>query len=188
MSVNLYSYSQFTEPFKVSKVVLKSGDTLIGMGKTTNKGFKYRKSLAEKPYLIEFSKINFVQQQEFSNKEIKTFKYFQTNNDDRYIRVEEFIVGENLELYGIVSNGNVPIAGGGSFRMNSVYYYLKKAHEEKLTKIGIYDPIFSDFEDKIKDYFSDCPILLEQIEDKNLRFREGLGKMVEFYNKNCALK
>ncbi|MFD2517591.1 hypothetical protein [Salinimicrobium flavum] len=182
-----FSYSQFGEPYRATEIVLHSGDTLTGMGKTKNKGFKFRSGSAEKPYYIEYSAIDFIQQK-FSGKEWKTFKFFQTNNSDKFIRVEELMVGGPLELYAIVATGNAAVAGGFSFPVTTVTNYLKKSDEEKLTEIGIYDPVFSDYTSKVKNYFSDCPKLLEQIENKKLRFRDGLEKMVEFYNNNCALE
>ncbi|WP_301162031.1 hypothetical protein [uncultured Winogradskyella sp.] len=185
ISINFYSYSQFSEPYRPTKVFLKSGDSLVGMGKTRNKAFKFRANSESKAFFIDFSKIKFIEQKNSENEWIK-FKFFQTTNSDKFIRVQELNVGETLELYAIISNGNVSVAGGGSFPMTSVSYYLKKNQEEKLTKIGIYDPVFSDYTTLVKNYFSDCPKLIEQIENKTLRFRDGLEEMVKYYNSNCV--
>ena len=185
ITLNFYSYSQFSEPYRVTKVVLKSGDTLMGMGKTRNKAFKFTKSAVSKPYFIEFSNIDFIQQQ-FSENELKTFRFLQSTNSEKFLCVEELIFGSTLELYAIVSNVNVSVAGGGSILTTTTRYYLKKNNEEKLTEIGVYDPVFSNYTNTVKNYFSDCPMLIEQIENKTLRFREGLDKMVEYYNNNCV--
>jgi hypothetical protein len=185
ITINFHSYSQFSEPYRPTKVVLKSGNSLAGIGKTRNKAFKFRANSESKPFFIDFSKIEFIEQINSGNEWI-TFKFFQSTNSEKFIRVEELIIGGTLELYAIISNGNVSVAGGGSFPMTSVNYYLKKNHEEKLTRIGVYDPVFSDYTNLVRNYFSDCPKLNEQIENKNLRFKDGLEKMVEYYNSNCV--
>lgn len=186
IAFNFYSFSQFGEPYKFTKIVLKSGKSLTGWGKTSGKGFKFKTSSSEKPYLIEFSTIDYIQQKNWEN-ESKKYKFYQSNTSDKFIRAQELIAGETQELYAIITTGNAKMAGGGSFPMTSIKYYLKKKNEEKLTEIGIYDPVFSDFTNKVKNYFSDCPKLIKEIQDKKLRYRDGLEKMVEFYNNNCIL-
>ena len=185
ITINFHSYSQFSEPYRPTKVVLKTGDSLVGMGKTRNKAFKFRASSESKAFFIDFSKIKFIKQKNSENEWIK-FKFFQTTNSEKFTRVQELNIGGTLELYAIISNRNVSVAGGGSFPMTSVSYYLKKNHEERLTKIGIYDPVFSDYTTLVRNYFSDCPKLIEKIENKTLRFRDGLEKMVKYYNSNCV--
>lgn len=186
MVATLNSVAQFSEPFRYSKIVLKTGDTLTGMGKTRSNGFKYKPGSNKKPYFIEFSDIAYLEQ-EYSYNDVKIFRFFQLTNNYQFIRVEEFNVGGTLELYGKYINSNITIAGGGSFRDISKSYYLKNKNEEKLTEIGIYDP-FNDYKTKVKNYFSDCPKLIEQIENKNLKLSDGLEPMVEYYNNNCELE
>ena len=179
--------AQFNSVFP-SKAVLKNGDTLNGiLGKLKKNTFKYKTHSKAKPQEIEFSEIDFVQIR-YSKNDIKTFKFFQLANSNIYIPVEEFIVGGTQELYGRVFHRNVAVAGGGSYAMTVVKYYLKKRNELKLTEIGVYDPIMSDYTTRVQNYFSDCPNLIEQIENKNLRFKHGLEPMVEYYNNNCDLQ
>ncbi|MFS4445590.1 hypothetical protein [Maribacter sp. 2307UL18-2] len=186
MAVTFSSIAQFSEPFRSSKIVLKTGDTLTGMGKTRNKGFKYKPDSNTKPYFIEFSEIAYLEQK-YSYNEVKVFRFFQLTNNYQFIRVEEFNIGGALELYGIPRQGDITIAGGSSVPTAWVNFCLKKKNDEKLTEIGFYDP-FSDYKDKVKNYFSDCPKLIEQIENKSLRLRNGLEPMVEYYNNNCGLE
>ena len=182
ITINLYSYSQFSEPFRNSRIVLKKGDTLNGKGKTQRKGFKYKAYAQAKPYYIEFSEIDYIEQQ-FSREKIKLFRFFQTNNSNKYVKVEELVMGDFTELYGVVNNVN---SGGSiSMSMTIVEYFIKKKSESKLTKLGSYNTLSNSLKEKVKIYFSDCKKLIDKIESKEFKMHEGLEQIVEFYNRNC---
>jgi hypothetical protein len=187
IAVNFNSFAQFSEPYRLSKIILKTGDTLIGMGKTKNKGFKYKAHSNVKPYYIELSKIDFVQQK-YSGNESKIFRFFQTINNDTFIKVEELVKGEQAELYAVIYNVNSGGAGGMSISQTVVKYYVKKKSEKKITLLGPYSPLTNNLKEKTINYFSDCPELIGKIESKDFRIRNGLEQIVEFYNENCKLE
>ena len=182
IAINFYSNAQFSEPYRYSIVVLKTGDTLVGYGKTKNKGFKYRAHSNVKPYFIDFSEIDYLQQL-YSDKNLKTFKFFQINHSIQYFKLEELLKGKYAELYGIIYNVNSSGAGGISISQTVVKYYIKKVSESKITYFG--PKLSVGFKEKIINYFADCPELIKKIENKDFRMRDGLEQVVEFYNKNC---
>jgi len=185
ITINLYSYSQFNaEPYGPTKIVLKNGDTLTGEGKTKNKGYKFRPNKKAEPYFIDFSTIDYIEQTLFNNDPI-IFKFFQLNDRDKYIRVEEDIVDGPVQSYSAIRNYTATMEGFGSVPMSTTIYYVKKKNEDKLTKLGTYDPIIHTYQTRVRNYFKDCPKLIEQINNKKLRFQHGLGKMVKYYNENC---
>tara|TARA_B110000908_G_scaffold30681_1_gene36373 strand:+ start:290 stop:865 length:576 start_codon:yes stop_codon:yes gene_type:complete len=164
-----------------SKVVLKSGDTLFCLGKFTNKifknrTFKYKAHLNAKKKEIELSKIDFVQIR-YSKKKIKTFKIFPLTAEGPFIPFQEFIKGEHVEVYGLESMVN---------SMAVLDYYIKRSDEDQMTYIGGYDAIFGKFKKKVYEYFSDCDLLIKKLEKKELRLRNGLEEIADFYNKNCG--
>jgi len=169
--------------FLPSKVFLKSGDTIYGIGKfnhkiNKNRIFKYKTHSKGKEKRIELSKIEFVQIR-YPKGDIKTFKTFRLPNDGQFILLQEFVKGRYVEVYGY-SNivGYMPV----------VSYYIKKTNEEGLTFIGSYDAAFGKFKNKVYDYFSDCDLLIKKLKEKELRLRNGLDEIADFYNKNCGDK
>ena len=44
--------------------------------------------------------------------------------------------------------------------------------------------MFGMMKEKIINYFSDCPTLIERIKNKTFKMRDGVEKMIEFYNNN----
>tara|TARA_R110001592_G_C12780914_1_gene714970 strand:- start:70 stop:198 length:129 start_codon:yes stop_codon:yes gene_type:complete len=39
--------------------------------------------------------------------------------------------------------------------------------------------------EKVIEYFADCNLLVEKVKNKDFRMRNGLEKVVEYYNENC---
>ena len=62
---------------------------------------------------------------------------------------------------------------------------IKKTNEEWLTDLGEYSPLTNDLKGKVKSYFSDCISLIEKLEKREFKVRDGLEDIVNFYNKNC---
>ena len=182
--VHFQAMAQFSEPYRISKVVLKNGETLLGMGKTKSKGFKFKAKGELDAIFIEFSKIDFVQQ-EYSNNEKKVFRFFQTNSDSSFIKLEELVTGEHVALYANIYTVNSGGVGEMSIPQTVVKYYIKKNEETKLTLLGPYSPLTNNLKEKVVDYFSDCTELIQKIENKDFRMRDGLEQIVAFYNKNC---
>jgi hypothetical protein len=169
---------------KPSMVVLKSGDTLNGViGKLKNETFKYKKYSNGKSKEINFSEINIIQIR-YSKNDTKTYRFFQLNSNNKFLAVQPSILGTKTELFFTTYNINSSGAGGININQTIVQYYAKKKRETKLTYLGKYD-IFGAMREKVIEYFSDCRNLVEKVKNKDFRMRNGLEKVVEYYNKNC---
>ena len=70
-----------------------------------------------------------------------------------------------------------------SKRMTNSYvqsdFYLERENQQQMTLVRK-----GAFRKNIKLYFKDCPLLVEQIELKRLKFKD-LNKIIEFYNEYC---
>lgn len=180
--------SSQSNSFLPSQVILKSGDSFFVLGKFTNKIFKYKTHTKAKAKEIELSKIAFVQIR-YSKDDIRTFKIFPFASDGQFFPLQELVKGKYVEVYGFahsVNNMSANIMPVNS--MNVIDYYIKKSDEDKLTYIGPYDALFGKFKNEVYDYFSDCELLIKKLEEKELRLRNGLAEIADFYNKNCGNK
>jgi hypothetical protein len=167
---------------KPSKMVLKSGDTINGIiGKLKNKTFEYKMFSNGKSKEIDFSEIINIQIR-YSKNDIKTYNFFEFDN--KFIAVEPSILGKKAELYFKTYNVNSSGAGGIRINQTIVQYYVKKNGEGKLTYLGKYD-IFGTMREKVIEYFADCNLLVEKVKNKDFRMRNGLEKVVEYFNENC---
>ena len=179
---NLNTQAQFGNPYKYTKVYLKNGDKLRGNTKPKKKGLKFKK-FSVKPFYINYEDIKYIEQR--IDVKSKRFYFFKTNHDNDYVKVEELKKGKNLSLYAHIYNTNTAVAGGFSVNETVVSYYLRKRNNTKLIFIGPYSPLGNNLKDKVLRYFSDCPELIEKIDNKDFRMRDGLEPIFEFYVKNC---
>ncbi|MVO09402.1 hypothetical protein GOQ30_09550 [Flavobacterium sp. TP390] len=184
LAFHFHALAQFGEPMRTSVVVLKNGEILQGIGKTKKKGFKFKSNDASDAYTIDFSEIDYIQQ-EFSKAEKKIFRFFETDSDASIIKVEELINGEKVQLYAQIYTVNTGGVGEMSMTQTVVKYYIKRKSDTRLTMLGRYIPLANNLKEKVKMYFSDCAELLKKIEEKEFRMRSGLEQIVNFYNENC---
>ena len=181
-----------------SLIVLKSGDSLNGLGKLKFDSFKYKNYAGTDKREIDFSQIKLVKIKK-SDTVTEIYKFFQTTNNDKFVAVLEVVSGNNVELYctyssypGMGTGMNVGMSGGGigmgigmSVDNTATYYFAKRPSEEKLTALGNYNPLSSTLRENVLKYFSDCKALTEKVENKDFRMRSGLEQVASFYNENC---
>ena len=167
-------------------ITLKNGEKLKGIGKKKGYTFKYKTDENAKPQEFEFSKIKSVEIGMSYEKKI-VYKFFQVNDSENFIAVEELVSGNKAELFttSATFNSASMAMGTGMGSQTATYYYIKKPNEERLTEFGAYSPLTNDLKRKVKTYFSDCKSLIEKLENREFKVREGLEDIVIFYNKNC---
>lgn len=186
IAINLHAFAQFSESYKASIIVLKTGDTLIGEGKTKKKGFKYKANANAKPYFIDFSKIDFVQQR-FSRKKVKDFKFFKFGNDKNYSKLERLVNGKNAELFVLTEYSNLNAFG----EFGPTYYeeyFIKRFSHKNPRRFVSYDIFSSKLKRQVMNFFSDCPELVEKVKTKEFKMSDGLEQVVIFYNEHCNPK
>lgn len=186
----IFTISICNAQMKPIVITLKSGEKLKGIGRKKGYTFKYKADENAKPQEFEFSIIKSAEI-ELSQNEITTYKCYQTKDSEKFIAVVEIISGNKAELFTTTKEYNTDVSGGMgmggmSFGGGTVtHYYVKKANEDRLTDLGEYSPLTNDLKGKVKTYFSDCKSLIEKLESREFKVKEGLENIVIFYNKNC---
>jgi hypothetical protein len=180
-----YSQMEFTNVF------LKSGEKLTNvMAKLKAHTLKYKENEDAKTKEIEFTAIDYIT----SNG--KTIRFFDTDEYNpsgqaRPIAVEHLVAGK-VELYSVTATynniGGMNGMGTGASSQSVATYYVKKAADKKLTTLGPYSPLTNNLKQRVLDYFSDCAALTDKIKNSELRVRDGLEKIAQFYNANCGAK
>ena len=165
-------------------IILKNGEHLQGIGKRKSTTMKFKAHIDAEPQEFKFSEIKSAEIQLVDRKRVK-MKFYQTVDNDKFISVDEDIIGNKVELYSRTFFYN----SGGGFGMGGMQavtnYYVKKPTEEKLLDLGQYSPLTNNLKGKVKEYFSDCKLLLEKLESRDFKVREGLNEIVTFYNESC---
>ena len=172
--------------YRPAVVKFKSGDSISGiLGDVQRKVFKYKTQVNGKSKKVDFSEIDFVKIL-YSGKDVRTFRFFQLDDDEKFSEVEQLAIGKNAELYGATLYTRSPGFATPSVGHQEVMkYYIRKPAEDKLTMLGIYDPIVGNLKEKVIDYFSDCPELTQKIESRDFKVRKDMEAIVEFYNSGC---
>lgn len=172
------SYAQM----QPSVVQLKSGEKLSGIGKLKAYVFKYKENDGAKAREIDFSEIESVTYPESH----QTYRFLVVKGEVQPRAMEVLSVGGKVELY-TTSYTSAPMGTGtGMYTSQTVVnYFIRKPTDAKLTEMGAYSPLMNNLKEKTIQYFSDCPLLAEKIKNGEFRVREGLEKIVAFYNSNC---
>ncbi len=164
---------------------LKTGDSLVGIiGDVQRKVFKYKTQSNGKSIKLDFEKLNYVKIM-FDSDDIRTYRFFRLEDDKDYKAFQQLAKGKNAELYGVTRVVRSSGFAGPAMDMNAIQYYIKKPTEKNLTLLGLYDPLINNLKNKVLAYFADCKELIQKIENKDFRMRNGLTPMVDFYNSNC---
>ena len=176
---------QFGDPYRRAKVVLKSGEQLNGEGKFKNKGYKFKENEMAKPETIAYEDIDYLSITD-GNLDKRVYRFYQFNGRKKYLKLELVIPGEKLELYVYQYNINSSGAGGISFGQTVTKFYLKKPEDDKPVYMGLCEPVANQLKVRVLEYFQDCPSLIEKVENKDFRMRDGLWQIVEYYNETCG--
>lgn len=184
-----FTFSICNAQMKPVSITFRNGEILKGIGKKKAYTFKYKIDENSKAQEFEFSTIKSVLI-EISYDEKVTYKFFQVKDSENFIAVKELVSGSKAQLYTTSFSFNTGGMGmdGMGMGMGSqsvTFYYIKKLHEDKLTEMGTYSPLTNDLKGRVKTYFSDCKSLIEKLENREFKVREGLENIVTFYNKNC---
>ena len=184
-----FTFSISSAQMKPVSITFRNGEILKGLGKKKAYTFKYKSDENAKAQEFKFSEIKSVEI-EISYGEKVTYKFFQVKDSENYIAVTDLILGSKAELYTnsfTFNTGGMGMGGMGMGMGNQtvINYYIKKPNEDKLTEMGAYDPLTNNLKGRVKTYFSDCKSLIDKLENREFKVRDGLEDIVTFYNKNC---
>ncbi|MET7030635.1 hypothetical protein [Sediminicola luteus] len=176
----------------LTKVVLKSGETVNGInGTLKSKFYKYKNYSGGKNIKIAYSEIDIIQIQ-YEKDNINIYEVLQRMDDGKFYPVHKAFDGNKVKLYTTSGSGAIPMAPGGMGGFGTTSYtvttfYIKKTDDEKMTYLGAYNPIINTFKDNVYRYFSDCPKLMEKLENKDFKLKNGAQEIAEFYDKHCGI-
>ena len=129
---------------------------------------------------VDYDSIAFIEQYHYYDGEPLLYRTIAKENSDSNYPLRVLLIGENIELYA------QEVISGGQFGGSVFYYYSRKDKSQKLKYFGPYSTLTNNLGQKLKNYFSDCPELLEKMESKEFRVRSDVIKMFQFYESNCG--
>ena len=177
--VSFNSYSQF------DKVKMYFNDS------TSIEGFGYYKKdkiffkLDEKDEFSEWGlesvyKIDFYG---FENA-LYTFEYIFCDKYNKF-RLMQLVVEGEVNLYKIEDTNIVITSNGGDIKSRSFYTSKTEEYFVKHIKDKTAIDILFGFKKKVARFFSDCPDIIEMVNDKTFT-RDDIELIVVYYNKNCS--
>ena len=178
LSIN--SYSQYHDV----KMYFNDSTSIEGLGYIRKDKFFFK--LEEKD---KFSKWGFesVYKIDFFGfeKEVRTFEFVYSSVHRKFKLMELVIDGEvnlyKLEEEIIISNSDSETKIPSRNMLSSKEYFVK--HKKDTVVLDI---LFG-FKKKIARFFSDCPDIIEKVNDTSFT-KDDLDLIVLYYNKNCANK
>lgn len=184
----LVSLSSFSQN-KSCTIYFKDNTTLIGLGRLKLDGtVKFRLNEDSKSEFYDAGIIDKIEMEQ----EIYQYKKIKENSP---IWMKVIIKGK-VNLYtndvgGYTYMGGTGMGGNGmggvgmSYGGGSVtYYYVSHEGDEKVFQITAIGTISKNFKNAASEFFKDCPVLVEKIQNKT--FKKGdLEEVVKFYNSQC---
>jgi hypothetical protein len=163
---------------KSVEVILKSGDTLKGIGKLKETFVKYKKQKKSESKKIEFSKIRYMTTT-WRKGYKQTHRFLREKNRGEILPLQEVVKGK-VSLYLT----STKVIGQNGIAQVFRDYYVKRVNEKEVTHIMSTALISGKFRKTTKKYFSDCPKLVDAIESRKFR-KKDIVTVVKLYNKGC---
>lgn len=170
---------------KPCTIYFKDNTTIVGLGKLKLDGtLKFR--------LNEDSKSKFYDGNSIDKVEMEDQIYqYKTIQEDFPIWMKLLIKGKvNLytnDVTGYSYMGGAGMGngmGGMSYGGTVTYYYVSHEGDTEVFKITAIGTFSKNFKNAASDFFKDCPLLVEKIQNK--AFKKGdMEEVVKFYNSQC---
>jgi len=167
-------------------LVFKDGTMTTGLGKIVGNKIKFKKGKGKKKYTYSHKEVNSLVTGE-GNTNIEYFYKFIEGK--KKVVLLELVKKGKVKLYKSIST-YVP----SSFGPNGVFiegrhkgsssYYVSKSNNEKVFDLGDGTPFTKNFKKAASNYFKDCSILTNMIQDKKYKIKD-IKEIVKFYNDGC---
>lgn len=182
------SYS-FTHAQENSKIVLRNGDTLVGIVKS--RGFygtsiMYRKTKKDDKVKYTYKEVKeiYLEEDDEINKYI--YKIIKGITLDDKIRLLRVIVEGKASLFSHDPNTSYTDANG--MQMQSIpTYYICLDNKSNVHYLSSGNPKRNKVKNKLIEVLSGCNELTTKINAKMFKYNE-LSTIVKYYNTNCASK
>lgn len=188
----------FTNKWYEGDLVLQSGDTLQGLIKYES-AVKALAGLGSKRNRIFYKKTEAAKKKKYKYEEFNSF--IVTKNDgeiEKYATV--FTSKRHMQLLKVLAEGKVSVyeimlqvnnyhpnshTGHANVPISYSYanMYIKREHE-KIASKDFFKNIFRSFKKTAKRYFSDCPDLVNKIDNGDFK-KKRLLEIVDYYNTTC---
>ncbi len=123
---------------------------------------------------VQYSSTDLISIEQYPNTEkAERYVYLTIENSNKPKLVKEIINGK-VSLYEI-SKMAAPQIGGWTYT-----YYIKKPSWDVIKKIGT----MTFKKDLVREYFTDCPSLLEKVENNYFKGRDP-SDLINYFNENC---
>jgi hypothetical protein len=170
--LSLSSNAQFG--FKKAKIYLKDGTSQVGFAKFKFLDSKIKFKVNKKD---DAKTLSYIELDKFTINDTE-YDYKITNKSSaiKLFRVKQR--GKVSLYYQIKTNQGAPMGGmpGGismSITTSSEVYFIAKNDNDKLTKLfNLFGPSKKVFKKIVPVFFSDCPALLDKIDDKKFKKRD----------------
>lgn len=113
--------------------------------------------------------------------------YYKTEVKKIKAKLMELVIKDKMKLYRIadVYQKSIGFSSNDDYfskkTASTVYFLESKINPDEVIRVG------ANFEEMIKDYFSDCKLLTEQIGNDDFR-KKDIFKIVIYYNENCGVR
>lgn len=172
-------------------IYFKDGTKLQGLAKLINGDkVKFKKFKGDKAQKYHFENLEQVVIND--REEASTYIYLETQ-EGYFNVVRELEIG-TVSLYVLEQTSySAPMfVGGANGQMNMVhgnYYdiknlYVRKGINGEITHLGSNQLFSKNFKNAASSYFSDCPVLVEKIINKEYK-KKHIRDVVSFYNLKC---
>lgn len=172
-------------------IYFKDGTKLTGLAKLINGDqVKFKKFKGDKVKKYHFD--NLAQVVINDREEASTYIYLETR-EGYYNVVRELEIGA-VNLYVLEQTGySAPMfVGGANGQMNIAhgsYYdiknlYVRRGVSGEITHLGSNQLFSKNFKNAASAYFSNCPVLVEKIQNKEYK-KKHIRDIVNFYNLKC---
>lgn len=117
---------------------------------------------------------------------VRSFEYIYSDTFKKFHLMEILVEGE-VNLYTFEKNIIIVPGFGSGNTIGALYksklteYFVKHKKDKTATNI-----LFG-FKKKIPRFFSDCPDIIEMVEDKTFT-KDDIDLIVKYYNDNCSIK
>ena len=191
----LSSTAQFNiQSYQDATLKLRNGEVLEGEAKITyDELVKFRKGKKKETY-------NYRNLESFTigdDRERLSYIYkIIAGKEPRLMRIIKEYDGV-INLYAIEYHhssppGNMPSSPSGvgvttSVSLDVSEYYASKNNGHEVVKLGNNHPVFGKgrFKKNVAEFFEDCPDLIEQVENNELK-RMDMIELIEFYKNECG--
>ena len=186
----LFILSQSILSQKKMKITLNNGEIKTGIYeiKNTRLNFHSKTRIVSKKEKYKIDNIKNVviysENDSIFMKVIATKKYLNSKTKNKLAQIA--FIGKKIELYYV---SEIMYSGGAIslFITTSGYFekYVKRKNEEMAYNMGyIYGAGQRGIKKRVRDYFKECPKLIEKIDNNEIPKKETI-KIAQFYENNC---